>query len=147
METLEITLFSERSTTPFSEIKISEGRGGDTLEEMNNFDLSILNIKCLVYRKKCLQGISGLGFLPTRALTKIIKGKTGNVDLESNYIEVTLKMRSLVDKTWKETRAALAKHTTKGFKVDIDWEAERTLRWGIISGNKKERGFKKKANY
>lgn len=99
METLEIILFSERSTTPFSEIKISEGRGGDTLEEMNNFDLSTLNINCLVDRKKCLQGISGLGFLPTPALTKIIKDKTGDVGLESNYIDVTLQMISSIDKT------------------------------------------------
>lgn len=96
MEMLEIILSSGRSTTPFSEIKVSEGRGGDAVEEMNNFDLNTLNIKCLVDQKKCLQGISGLGF---PAPTKIIKGKTGKVDLESNYIEITLKMRSSVDKT------------------------------------------------
>lgn len=99
METLKIILFSERSTTPFSEMKISEGRGGDTLEEMNNFDLNTLNIKCPVNRKKCLQGISGLGFLSTSTLTKIIKGKIGNVGLESNYIDVTLQMIPSLDKT------------------------------------------------
>lgn len=92
-EKLETTLLSERSTVPLSEIRKSEGRGGDAWEEKINFDLSTLNTKCLADRKKCLSSISGLG-LP---LFPPQKGKKGNGDLESHYIDVTLKMRSSMD--------------------------------------------------
>ena len=62
MEKLEITLLSERSIVPLSEINKSEGRRGEASEGKINFDLSTLNMKYLVGRKNALQCISGLEF-------------------------------------------------------------------------------------